>query len=169
MMLCDKVKSLLSAFQENDLSREESELISNHLNACTDCRQIFSNTKLLREYMLALPSVKPAENFDLLLRQRIQNSQPARSSGFSSRSLTYSLSGVGFITATYFIISIFFMAPDNEPVYGPDRQAPVMNQQVNTNTPAKSELPETLVAGDTVKSQKAKVDQSRINLVNENK
>ncbi len=169
MMLCDKVKSLLSAFLENDLSHEESEQISQHLSNCNDCREVFNDAQIIRNRLLQLPSVTPSADFDRLLRQRIQNSPNDSGLKFSTRSITYSLSGIGLIAASYFIIGTLFLTPKAKPGYAPVHQTPVMSKQVNTSPTAQPDLPGTYVAEDTVKSKKANIDQSRINLVNENK
>lgn len=65
---CREIESLLSAYLENDLPKEESENISDHLNGCSEC---LSKKEKMEEIILRLSELQ--EEVPFFLKNRLLN------------------------------------------------------------------------------------------------
>jgi len=65
---CKEIESLLSAYLENDLSKEEAEDISSHLNACPEC---LCKKEKIEEIILKLSDLQ--EEVPFFLKNRLLN------------------------------------------------------------------------------------------------
>lgn len=62
MNSCFKVKNLLSAYLDRELSGEEMLLIRDHVGGCPDCELEFQEIRRVKSLLLQLPAVEPADD-----------------------------------------------------------------------------------------------------------
>ncbi|MDD3580462.1 MAG: zf-HC2 domain-containing protein [Desulfobacca sp.] len=70
MLDCQKVKELLSAYMDDELSEAQRELVQAHLGKCPVCRQELARLERLWQTLAALPEVAPPA--DLVERVLVQ-------------------------------------------------------------------------------------------------
>lgn len=75
-MRCEKIKEKLSAFIDNELDREKTSKIEQHLAECSDCNQ---ELKILAKTWGALEvweKIEPSDNFEARFWQRVREREP---------------------------------------------------------------------------------------------
>ncbi len=72
-MRCRKVRSLLAAYYNGELTGRRQLLIREHLASCSECRREAAVYASIREAGKALPQMKVSEDFNTLLLNRVAN------------------------------------------------------------------------------------------------
>lgn len=118
MISCDRVKNLLSAFIEDELTPDLKSEMNDHLNMCFECKQLFLNVKRLTEKLRLVQPHQTSSTFDQDLRNKIYSAskEGPKESRIPIQKLSYGFSGVAVIAALYFfVIADFSSAPNTAP------------------------------------------------------
>jgi len=106
MMNCDKAKLLLSDYLDKTLDPQVKKEIDDFLETNEDCSRIFAEAISLQNQLKSLPEVKPSEEFETRLRNRIidfnngNEKQPVP----NKKGLSLAFSGVVLVMALYMFI-----------------------------------------------------------------
>ncbi|MFH1946452.1 MAG: zf-HC2 domain-containing protein [Acidobacteriota bacterium] len=71
-MRCKKVKEKLPAFLDNELDREKTSEIKQHLAKCSGCNQEFKMLARTWETLEVWKKIEPSENFEARFWQRVR-------------------------------------------------------------------------------------------------
>ncbi len=82
-MKCEETKRKLSAYQDNELSQEETERIRRHLSKCRACAEDLQAINLAWDFLQAGETIEPAPYFWTRLSARIAEQEKGR--GFASK------------------------------------------------------------------------------------
>ncbi|MDZ7723999.1 MAG: zf-HC2 domain-containing protein [candidate division KSB1 bacterium] len=83
MIKCDKCRSNLSAFIDDETSEQEAIRIKEHLDACPGCQEQVNALKSVRTSLKSLFKIQASPSFDIILRDRIRREMRKHSSRFS--------------------------------------------------------------------------------------
>jgi len=75
MANCNRISDLFSEYVENDLPRDDAAKVQAHLAACPSCKERVDQLMVLRQRLTGMHQVKTTDDFDLVLRARIQMSK----------------------------------------------------------------------------------------------
>ncbi len=75
MANCNRISDLFSEYVENDLSRDDAAKVQAHLAACPSCKERVDQLTALRQRLTGMHQIKTTDDFDLVLRARIQMSK----------------------------------------------------------------------------------------------
>ena len=84
MINCDKCRTNLSAFIDDETNEQEASRIKKHLDACPGCQEQFKALKSVRTSLSSLSKISASPSFDVILRDRIRREMHDRSSRFSA-------------------------------------------------------------------------------------
>ena len=102
-MLCSRVKNLLSAYCDHELTGAEMLQIRKHLDACSSCRQEHAAVRQVKQLMGALPTVAAARPFqpEMLQPRPVWQSLAARHLAAHVRSIVSLLLAPVWALAAY--------------------------------------------------------------------
>ncbi|MCK4766317.1 MAG: zf-HC2 domain-containing protein [Candidatus Aminicenantes bacterium] len=72
---CNRVKPLLSAYQDNEVGAETKTAVDAHLSACAECSREFGRLENLRREILDLEEVEAPLNFTALVMARVKEKE----------------------------------------------------------------------------------------------
>jgi predicted anti-sigma-YlaC factor YlaD len=75
---CFKVKSLLSAYLDRELSGEEMMAVRDHVQYCADCSAEFDSIREVKAMMMIAPTVEPRPEFFAELQGAVLSRQPLK-------------------------------------------------------------------------------------------
>jgi len=146
-MKCQKIKILLSAYLDNELSQEEKELVNSHLAGCPFCSQYLNGLKTLKKILRPSRDFSPRPFFETRLMARIQEMEKNAlfSPGFIRLARRTILVALGFL----FIAAILaFTRPEIAGSISPDSY---LLSEVTTNTISENNfLPEKNITKEDV-------------------
>ncbi len=130
-MNCEKTKSLLQGYVENDLPHAKRSDVDQHLQSCTGCRQELEQIVELQELIEREPEYEPPESLkeqfnEALLSEIAQQEAQERNRSATSlaslwevispkKSLAFRFAAGALILACGIVIGYKFRAPDSEP------------------------------------------------------
>lgn len=106
-MNCNDVQSRLHLLLDNELGADESQRIQYHLKDCPACAAVKRDFELLTQLAHSQLSVKAPENFDYLLRQRIENRSLRGPTGHGI-SVPFAWSAAAAFFLILFVLTSFF-------------------------------------------------------------
>jgi predicted anti-sigma-YlaC factor YlaD len=106
MMNCDQVKLLLSDYIDGVLEPRLKEELDNHLESDPDCKKVFEQATIIYRQITSLPPVKPSQEFDIHLRNRIigLNKSDEKQHVINKKGLSLVFSGTVLVAALYLFI-----------------------------------------------------------------
>lgn len=119
-MKCNRVKLLLSSFQDNELNEKERAEIFLHLKKCEKCKHEFEQLETLKKEIKNLNDIEPIQNFTSLVMDRINGKK--RFNIFSIPSLVYS-----FTFILFFILGLLINGPLKNNVENKQKEIYVSN------------------------------------------
>jgi len=72
-MSCKKFRILLSAYLDQEITKDEEKKLFNHLNTCADCSRELEYLKQIKRIFLLKGKREPREFFETRLFERIKN------------------------------------------------------------------------------------------------
>jgi len=72
MINCKEFQSFISEYIDGEISESLKSEIKAHLETCAHCSLILKNTLSLKNYLRNLKKVKTSQDFEVVLRQRLQ-------------------------------------------------------------------------------------------------
>ncbi len=100
-MKCNRVKLLLSSFQDNELTEKERAEIFLHLKKCEKCKHELEQLESLKKEIKNLNEFEPIQNFTSLVMDKINRKK--RFNIFSIPSLVYSFTFILFFILGFLI------------------------------------------------------------------
>ena len=123
-MNCKDVQSRLQLLLDRQLNEAESQQIQGHLKNCPSCSAMKHDFELLTELTHSHLSVKAPENFDSMLRQRLETLNLLRpGTPRIPQSFAWSAAAVFFLVL--FVFTAFFFNQSRKSSFGPSPQAGV--------------------------------------------
>ncbi len=105
MLDCDKAKQLLNEYIEDMLDPGTRSELEAFLKNNPECRAVFTEAMEIRRRMQSLSAVKPSDDFDAALRQRIiQYVQEGEKPHYSKRGISVVVSGGVLVAALYMFL-----------------------------------------------------------------
>lgn len=100
-MKCNRVKLLLSSFQDNELIEKERAEIFSHLKKCEKCKHELEQLENLKKEIKNLNELEPIQNLTSLIMDKINRKK--RFNMFSIPSLVYSFTFILFFILGFLI------------------------------------------------------------------
>ncbi len=75
-MKCSQAQQWISRWLDADLDKEHIALLEEHMNACPQCSQVYTEWAENRRALRAYPTISPSADFDHRVWQRVSNWTP---------------------------------------------------------------------------------------------
>ena len=83
MKSCEEYQALIEMYLDNELTREQKHLFETHISSCNECFDALSFAKSIRQTLKTLPEIDVPEDFNAVLRQRINTECKAQRKSFT--------------------------------------------------------------------------------------
>jgi hypothetical protein len=176
MMNCDKAKLLLSDYMDKTLDPEVKKEIDDFLKTDEECNKIFAEALSMQNQLKSLPKVKPSDEFELNLRNRIIdfNNGNEKQPVLNKKGLSLVFSGVVLVSALYMFIFTDVGTQQNisdeilpsSTITNTTSSAGVIDDATAVD---KQDEANPVAETDSLKNQPEKIDNSGIHLAGERK
>ena len=75
---CNKILNLIPLYIDNQLSEEETDIVSRHLEYCESCKSELDFIKSIKTKSAALPDIEPSADFHKTLMEKAERKQRAK-------------------------------------------------------------------------------------------
>jgi len=172
MMNCDKAKLLLSNYIDKTLEPEVKKEIDDFLETNAECSKLFADAMSVQSQLKSLPKVKPSEEFEASLRNRIiaLNNGEEKQTFFNKKGLSLVFSGAALVTMLFMFVFTDVGIQQNI-------SDEILPSSTISNPPSvddeklvdgKKDEATSVADADSVVNPPEKVDNSRIRLTGEN-
>ncbi|MEE0945035.1 MAG: zf-HC2 domain-containing protein [Clostridia bacterium] len=83
MKSCEEYQALIEMYLDSELTREQKHLFETHISSCNECSEALSFAKSIRQTLKTLPEIDVPEDFNTILRQRINTECKAQKKTFT--------------------------------------------------------------------------------------
>lgn len=171
MMNCDQAKSLLSDYIDGLLEPRLKDEVDAHLEDDPQCKEVFEQAILLHKQMVSLPQLKPSQDFDIKLRNRIigLNKSDEKQHVINKKGLSLAFSGTVLVAALYLFIftDVGTQQNMNEGIM-PSSTIGTSPASLNADNTEKDLEPDKNTIADSLNKLPEKVDNEKIHLTGDN-
>lgn len=114
MKNCRYYKQLMYSLYDDELGPNEVLELENHMASCDECREFYNCAKKMKTVLQAMPRIRPSENFNILLREKIRRESAARLHQ-SNSFVRYAMPafGIGMVVLAVGVLSVKSLSRNN--------------------------------------------------------